>query len=242
MFSSPNSPNKDLQNQISEIIKKASASSPRSKQTNLGPSEVGQSCVRRLSYRLLGWDKVNDSSDPWPAISGTAIHSWLADVFLKDDSNEWLVEHRVEARKGLAGTLDLFDVKAGVVIDHKCVGATSMKTRKAEGPTEEQLIQLSIYGYGLEEQGYEVNKIALAFYPLGGRLDGLHTWIGDYDRAVAEKAMSRIDSTIDLLKMLDVEENPERWSLIPITASRNCTFCPWYVPDSKDLTIGCPGA
>jgi hypothetical protein len=240
-FVSPVSSDRALANRIIFIVREASKSNPRSKQTSLGPSEIGEPCVRRMAYRLMAWDKVNDNSDPWPSISGTAIHASLADIFTKDKSSQWLVEHRVTARKGCSGTLDLFDIDNGLVIDHKCVGATSMKARKAEGPTEQQIVQLNIYGLGLENDGYEVNKIALAFYPLGGMLDGLHVWMGDYDRSIAEKALARVDNVINLLVAVDPEVTPANWSMIPATTSRACTYCPWFQPGSTDLSVACPG-
>jgi len=240
-FVSPVSSDRALATRIINIVRAASKSHPRSKQTSLGPSEIGEPCVRRMAYRLMAWDKVNDNSDPWPSISGTAIHASLAEIFTKDESSQWLVEHRVTARKGCSGTLDLFDIDNGLVIDHKCVGATSMKARKAEGPTEQQIVQLNIYGLGLENDGYEVKKIALAFYPLGGMLDGLHVWIGDYDRSIAEKALARVDNVINLLVAIDPEVTPANWSMIPATTSRACTYCPWFQPGSTDLSVACPG-
>jgi hypothetical protein len=241
-FVSPVSSDRALADRITNIIRAASKRNPRSKQTSLGPSEIGEPCVRRIAYRMMNWDKVNDFSDPWPSISGTAIHAHLADIFTKDKSSSWLVEHRVTARKGCSGTVDLFDIENKLVIDHKCVGSTSMKARKAEGPTEQQIVQLNIYGMGLEEAGYEVKNIALAFYPLGGMLDGLHVWVGEYDRAVAEAALNRVDNVINLLVAVDPEVTPENWSMIPATTSRACTYCPWFAPGSTDLSIACPGS
>jgi hypothetical protein len=240
-FASPVSPERALADTITNVIRRKSDNSPRSQVVNIGPSEIGDPCLRKLSYKMAQVPKTNNASDPWPSVSGTAIHSWLAEAFTADKNRNWLVEHRVTVRPGLAGTLDLFDLDSATVIDHKCVGATSMKTRKAEGPTEQQIIQLNVYGYGLEQQGYEVKNIALAFYPLGGMLTGLHTWVGNYDKDVAIAAMLRLDSTINLLAMLDPEDNPERWELIPASGSRNCTYCPWFVPGSTDLSTGCPG-
>jgi hypothetical protein len=241
-FASPVTPEQALKDTITNVIRKKSASSPRSKVVNIGPSEIGDPCLRKLAYKMVQVAKVNDYSDPWPSVSGTAIHAWLAEAFEADNSDaDWLVEHRVEVRKGLAGTLDLFQRSSGTVIDHKCVGATSLKARKADGPTEQQVVQLNIYGYGLELQGHEVNKIALAFYPLGGMLTGMHTWIGDYDKDVAISAMLRLDSTVELLAMLDPEEHPERWELVPASTSRGCTYCPWFMPGATDLSTGCPG-
>jgi hypothetical protein len=240
-FASPVTP-ESLRLRIMDIIRAKSDNNPRSKVVRIGPSEIGDPCLRKLSYKLLEVPKTNSFSDPWPSVSGTAIHTWLAEAFEANNADaDWLVEHRVEARPGLAGTLDLFDRKNGIVIDHKCVGATSMKARKEEGPTEQQIIQLSIYGYALEQQGYEVKQIALAFYPLGGKFSGIHAWVGEYNKDVAIEAMLRLDSTVELLAMIDPEAHPERWEIVPASTSRNCTFCPWFVPGSDNLSTGCPG-
>lgn len=241
LFEAPTSHAHSLIQRMQKVVRAHSASSPRSLQVNLGPSEVGHDCARRLSYRMLDWPQTNNTSDPWPAISGTAIHAWLADAFEADTTNEWLVEHRVTINNTLAGSCDLFDKTNGVVIDHKCVGNASMKARKAEGPTKQQLIQLSLYAYGLELEGHTVNKIALMFYPLGGMLNGMHSWIGDYDKHIAIDALARLDSIRDLIVALDPEAMPERWSMIPAQPSRSCTYCSWFKPGSTDLSTGCPG-
>jgi hypothetical protein len=241
-FASPVSPEQALKDTITNVIRAKSDNSPRSKVVRIGPSEIGDPCLRKLSYKLMEVPKTNSFSDPWPSVSGTAIHAWLAEAFEAVNGDaDWLVEHRVEARPGLSGTLDLFQRSSGTVIDHKCVGATSMKTRKAEGPTEQQVIQLNIYAYALELQGHEVKKVALAFYPLGGMLSGMHIWLGDYNRQVALDAMQRLDATVELIAMLDPEAHPERWELIPAATSRGCSYCPWFVPGSDNLAIGCPG-
>jgi len=241
-FASPVTPEQALKDTITNVIRAKSDNSPRSKVVRIGPSEIGDPCLRKLGYKLMEVPKTNSFSDPWPSVSGTAIHAWLAEAFEAVNGDaDWLVEHRVEARPGLSGTLDLFQRSSGTVIDHKCVGATSMKTRKAEGPTEQQVIQLNIYAYALELQGHEVKKVALAFYPLGGMLSGMHIWLGDYDRQVALDAMQRLDATVELIAMLDPEAHPERWELIPAATSRGCSYCPWFVPGSDNLAIGCPG-
>jgi hypothetical protein len=174
-------------------------------------------------------------------VSGTAIHTWLASAFEADTTGKWLVEHRVTINNRPGGQLDLFDIESGTVIDHKTAGATSLKARKAEGPTAQQIIQLNMYGLGLEQEGYTVNKIALAFYPLGGTLSGMFTWIGDYDREIALTAIERLENTQNLVVMLDPESNPDRWALIPATTSFGCSYCPWFIPNSDDLSKGCPG-
>jgi hypothetical protein len=63
---------------------------------------------------------------------------------------------------------NLFDIQEGMVIDHKCVGSASMKKRKTEGMTNQQRVQITLYGLGMENLGHKVNKVALAFILLGG--------------------------------------------------------------------------
>jgi hypothetical protein len=203
-------------------------------------SEVGEICVRKTSYKLLDWEKTNPATDPWASISGTAIHAWLADAF-EEFPDLYLVEHPVRVTDELGGTADLFDIKNKMVIDHKCVGATAMKSRKKDGMTHQQRVQCNLYGLGFENQGYEVEKVALAFYPLGGRLDGLHTIVEPFNRQLALDAITRLEDAQVLLWQLDPESSPKNWDLIPVTPSKSCSYCPWFLPYSKDGSKGCPG-
>jgi hypothetical protein len=236
-----------LADRITQVIYHRSAHAPRSLQKRIGLSEVGEVCVRKSSYKLLDWEKTNPATDPWASISGTAIHTWLADAFEDQYDGEenklYLVEHPVRVTDELAGTADLFDIENKMVIDHKCVGATAMKSRKKDGMTHQQRVQINLYGLGIEnELGVgSVEKVALAFYPLGGRLDGLHTIVEPFNRQLALDAIARLQDTQVLLWQLDPESNPENWNLIPTTPSRACSYCPWYLPFSKDGAKGCPG-
>ena len=245
MFTAPGDEASALAEKITAVIQNRSTNAPRSKQRAIGLSEIGEACVRKISYKLLDWQKTNTNTDPWPSISGTAIHSWLADAFNDQYDGEenklYLVEHSVMINDELGGTVDLFDIQAGMVIDHKCVGATSMRSRKKDGMTHQQRIQINCYGLGLERAGYTVNKVALAFYPLGGRLDGMHTIVEPYNRALAQDAMTRLNETQTLLWQLDPERVPSNWGLIPATTSRMCIYCPCYLPGSTNLSAGCPG-
>ena len=237
----------NLADRIKDVVNNRSANAPRSQQKRIGLSEVGEICVRKTSYKLLDWEKTNPATDPWASISGTAIHSWLADAFNDQFDGEenklYLVEHPVKVTDELAGTADLFDIERKMVIDHKCVGATSMKSRKKDGMTHQQRIQINLYGLGIEREFGEgsVEKVALAFYPLGGRLDGLHTIVEPYNRAMALDAIARLEDTQVLLWQLDPEGNPKNWDLIPTTPSKSCSYCPWFLPFSKDGSKGCPG-
>ena len=229
-----------LADRIKLVVNNRSSNAPRSQQKRIGLSEVGEVCIRKTSYKLLDWEKTNPATDPWASISGTAIHAWLADAFeeLKD---QYLVEHPVKVTDELGGTADLFDIGNKMVIDHKCVGATSMKSRKKDGMTHTQRVQINLYALGFEREGYEVEKVALAFYPLGGRLDGLHTIVEPYNRKLALDAIQRLEDTQVLLWQLDPEGNPKHWELLPKTPTKACSYCPWFLPFSQDGSKGCSG-
>jgi hypothetical protein len=247
MFTAPGDEASHLAERIKNVVNHRSANAPRSQQKRIGLSEVGEICVRKSSYKLLDWNRTNPATDPWASISGTAIHTWLADAFNDtydgEENKLYLVEHPVKVTDELSGTADLFDIENKMVIDHKCVGATAMKSRKQGGMTHQQRVQINLYALGFEREfGVgSVEKVALAFYPLGGRLDGLYTIVEKYNRQLALDAIERLENTQVLLWQLDPEANPNNWKLIPNSPSQSCNYCPWYLPFSKDISVGCPG-
>lgn len=240
-FAPLNSPTKTLALELAEIITNAGIYTPRSQQVYMGPSEIGQECIRKMAYKLLDWEKANESGGGnWAAQIGTAIHSHLEGIFAKYP-DRFEVEQKVQIRANLSGTVDLFDKQTGTVIDWKTTSPASVKTKRSEGATEQQRIQVQLYGYGKARQGVEVNKVALIFLPTGGQISDMHVELFDYDESVAIKALERLDSVYSLLASIDVEENPQMWPLIPATPSRMCNYCPYFRPFSTDLAVACNG-
>lgn len=239
-FVAPHKPSKVLADELAAIIVQAGQWSPRSKQIAIGPSEIGHECTRRLAYKLLDWEKINEGGNgSWSAQVGTAIHAYLAEVFGKLEGYE--VEQRVTIRSGLSGSIDLFDVNRGIVMDWKTTSAKQIETRKKEGATPQQLIQTQLYGYGKAQQGVQVNHVALVYLPTSGSLDDMHLEMYAYDEQVALDALARIDSLYTLLSTVDVESNPKMWDLIPAEPSRLCSYCPYFLPYSQDSARACKG-
>ena len=239
-FVAPHKPSKVIADELAAIIVKAGQWSPRSKQIAIGPSEIGHECSRRLAYKLLDWEKINEGGNgSWAAQVGTAIHAFLADLFGKIDGYE--VEQRVTIRSGLQGTIDLFDVNRGIVMDWKTTSAKQIETRRKEGATKQQIIQTQLYGYGKAQQGVQVNHVALVYLPTSGSLDDMHMEMYEYDEQVALDALARIDSLYTLLSTVDVENNPKMWDLIPAEPNRLCSYCPYFLPYSKDSARACKG-
>jgi len=240
-FAPLNTPSKELANELTNIITEASRYTPRSQQVYIGPSEVGQECVRRLAYKLLDWEKANESGGgSWAANVGTAIHSFLEEIFSKYPE-KYEVEQKVQIRANLSGTVDLFDIEKGYVLDWKTTSPAGVKAKRSEGATSQQITQVQLYGYGKAQQGVQVNKVGLIFLPTGGQITDMHIELYDYDESAALSALARLDSVYELLSTIDVEENPQMWPLIPATPSRMCMYCPYYRPFSTDLAVACNG-
>ena len=145
-FTPLSTPNQALAVELAGIITDAGKFAPRSQQVYIGPSEVGQECTRRLAYKLLDWEQVNEgSSGNWAAQVGTAIHSHLEGIFSKMP-DRYEVEQRVKIRANLSGTIDLFDKDLGLVLDWKTTSLASVKIKRSEGATRQQIVQVMLYG------------------------------------------------------------------------------------------------
>lgn len=221
-----------------------SINAPRSQQRALGPSEYGEPCARRLAYRLMHEDKTNADSDPWPSIVGTATHAWLAEALEADNERagdlRWLVERRLEIRAGLEGSCDAYYVPRHAVVDHKVVGPAKLREYKTSGPSDQYRKQVHIYGLGYARLGLPVTEVAIAFYPRAGQLSGMHLWSEPYDEQIAHDAIARVDTVLELIVQMQVDDHPENYKAIPRSPGRNCVYCPWLRP-GPDTGDACPG-
>jgi hypothetical protein len=240
-FTPLNTPSKALAIELGEIITQAGIYSPRSQQVYIGPSEVGQECTRKLAYKLLDWEKVNESSGGnWAAQVGTAIHSHLELIFAKFP-DRFEVESRVKIRANLSGTVDLYDKENGIVIDWKTTSPANVKEKRSSGASHQQIIQVQLYAYGKAQEGHDVKQVGLAFLPTGGQISDMYLELHPYDEQIAIGALQRLDNVYELLSTVDVESSPTMWAVIPAAPSRNCNYCPYFRPFSTDLSVACNG-
>lgn len=234
-----------LEDEVIGVVRDADNNSHRSVQTALGPSEVWMDCLRRQAYRVAGWPTINHTADPWAAIVGTATHTWLADAFRRHNAvlgqPRWAIEVRLEIRPGMHGHGDLFDLLYGDAIDHKVMGENSMGKIRRGQVSEQYRRQLHIYGLGWERLGVPPKRVILLAYPRGGLLVGLRAVPEPYDRRLAIEALDRLDRLVDLVRSLDVHNNPQRLALIPPTPGHICSYCPFWNPSAIDPGQGCRG-
>lgn len=231
----------ELKRELCQVITDAGTYSPRSRQTSIGPSELGEECTRKLAYKLLDWEKVNiSSSGSWAAAVGTAIHSHLETIF-SAEPEKYATETRVKIRGNLAGTVDLFHTERKMVLDWKTKSPTGIKEKRAAGASDKEIIQVMTYAYGKVLEGTPVDYVGLVFLPTGGQVSDMYIELHKYDEAIVLKALARIDNVYELLATIDVEANPIMWQHIPSVPSRMCMYCPYFKPFSGDLAIACPG-
>lgn len=241
-----------LAERIGQFIVDSEASSARSQQKAIGPSEVGEPCERQLSYRLLDWPETNEARDPIAAIIGTGFHMWMAEKFearqstLGDGEPRYRIEEKVTVRESssvaaaLRGSADLFDRTTALNYDWKLVGTSSHDKYRRQGPGPKYRIQAHLYGLGQENAGQPPARVVVVFIARYHELK-VHVWSEPYDRQIALDALARLDRIRQQVLDLDPEAKPENWSQIPIADKPNCKFCPWLKPGSTDLGAGCPG-
>ena len=240
----------DIADTLTAAIKNAITQHPRSQQTRIGPSEVGQECARRIAYKLLGQPENSHRDAPWLPTIGTAVHAWLEGVFdndnlthapERDHQERWLVETRVNVGEIngtiITGSADLFDRFTGTVIDWKIVGPTTLRKYKSKGPGQQYRTQAHLYGRGFARAGHQVNRVMIAFLPRNAELTDAHIWSEPYDESIAVAALARatgISLTVNTLGHTGL-------AAVPTTESY-CNFCPYLQRGSTDLSTGCPGA
>jgi hypothetical protein len=235
-----------LRDDISEIIHWANRRSERSQQTELGASEVGVTCYRRLGYRIAGIPETGNEQDPWPSIVGTAVHSWLEDAVNRFEEvhrlGRWETEMTVHPSATVKGHTDAYDKEFFAVIDYKNPGTTAMTEIRKGYVSQQYIDQVMLYALGHVRAGRRVDKVALIFFPRAGYLSGSYVWSAPYDQAVAEAALEKVQKVAGGLIYYKVEENPANWEKIPATPSKDCSWCGWYKPDAVSASAaGCPG-
>lgn len=243
----------ELKKTLTDIITWSERNRPRSVQVELGPSDLGSACDRRIGYKIAAVPEVNRFNDPWTVFVGSAIHTRLQEAVDSWDhthaAKRFLTEQSAPLDEFVKSHPDLLDKDRRMVIDHKSTNTDFLKQlNKGADPHEAvpgYIIQVQLYGLAFERLGFAVEKVALAFYPRAGRLRDMFCWVGDYDRDVAQVAWDRPYEIAQLLGDLDVVGDSRRWSEVPSAPSNACGLCPWYDPGRQGMAhaddTGCPG-
>ncbi len=238
--------NEVYRQQLMSVVDHGMRGHERSKQSMIGPSELGTPCERKLAHRLAFGKHEREPS--WRPTVGTAVHAWLDAAVgrnperLDDGSPRWLAEKRVIVGQlggnPIKGTSDLFDARDGVVCDWKAVGITTLKKARAGVVSDTYRGQVMMYGLGMEAAGFVVNKVGVMFLPTSGEL-GDSVWREwAYDRELALGLIARAERISALLtiapadKVMGIMETADDW----------CTSCPASIFSSNaDSGSTCTG-
>lgn len=193
--------------------------SERSKQRNIGPSEIG-GCRRKVWHRIQGTTVTNPGTLTLAASLGTAIHSWIEATL--DGDPRYLLETKVE-RDGIRGTVDCFDTERGEVVDWKTIKLSGIPYF----PKRQQIWQVQIYGW-LMSQHRRVESVCLVGIPRDGSERDIVTHSEPYDEAVAGEALAWLE---DVRGRVDAPR--------PEMKRGFCRdYCQFFDPSE---VVGCPG-
>jgi len=233
-----------LKEEITDMIVNAYNNAGRSQQVALGCSEVGQDCTLRLAYRMANMPALN-WPDSWPAIVGTAIHAWMEqavnDFQGMHGTKRWLTDLSVYPSTIVAGHTDLYDSQTFTVLDYKFPSPDNFKKMKANGPSEQYITQVQLYGLGHERAGRRVDRVGIVALGRQGWLKDLWVHTVPYDRQHALDAVQRIFVLGDKMIGLGLPESGA-WEQIERSPTRLCPWCPYWNRDAKQPGAnGCPG-
>jgi len=202
---------------VRNIIEASIINAPRTLQTRIGPSELGNPCDRCLAHKLAGTPERPEAA--WLPFIGTAVHEKLEGIFLGHEftradlgmPGRWFPEHRVTVGTvngtQITGNTDLFDTQTGTVIDFKCVGTTTIKKAKAHGASLVYSRQAQLYAKGWADDGYTVNTTTILYLPRNSvSLADTYVWSAPYDRQVALDTLARANNIANAIKGLGLDQ------------------------------------
>jgi hypothetical protein len=175
----------DVKELLLSVLHEKDASKSRSKQKQVGPSEIG-GCRRKVWYKLNDQPETNDNLSKLAAIMGTAIHAEIEKAIESVDPNGEKYKVELEVEYGdIKAHIDLFVPETGDVIDWKTVKVRNL----SYFPSMQQRWQVQVYGYLLAKNGYAVNRVSLCAIARDGDERDVKVHTEDYDESIALEAL-----------------------------------------------------
>ena len=254
-FPTPQPAEPELWPEIRSIIETSIRDNPRSKQVELGPSELGTDSLHTLAAKLAGWPQ--QQSVGWLPYIGTAVHAQFEQLFPPlnpqgfDEDKEgkrFETEKRVTVGhlNGLyggyevSGSIDLYDRKNATTVDWKIVGPTTLRNVKANGISQQYAVQASLYGLGLANEEQPIKRSAIYFLPRNAiSLNSALPWEADWDPQPGRWALARAQllvNLMDIIEQTDGAETRDAWiSLLPPSPTHDFSDGTW--PDDDPLGL-----
>ncbi len=180
----------------------------RSKQIQIGISEVGMDCRKCVARKLALTPRIADGA--WYPFIGTAVHEQLEIGFADRFPDDYKLEERLFVHEykdlKLTGSCDMFAHKDGVVNDWKVVGKSAVDDARKGKIKQQYRIQAMLYGYGWEQKGFDVTHVALTFLPREDKLENAVVALLRYDKSVAVTALAELESMMDAAELVGWEK------------------------------------
>jgi hypothetical protein len=207
-----------------DVLRAKDAGRSRSKQTQVGPSELG-GCRRKVWYRLNDQPETNENELKLAAIMGTAIHATIEEAIRSIDpkGEKYWVETEVEY-SDMKAHIDLFIPETGAVVDWK----TSKVKNLSFFPSTQQRWQVQTYGYLLAKNGHDVKRVSLVAIARDGDERDVKVHTEDYNESIALQALNWLAA----IKGSTEAPDPER------DASYCKFYCKFYDSSGE---MGCVG-
>jgi len=220
-----------LRRDLTAVIADAIRQQPRTLQTTIGPSEIGNPCSRAILHKLAGTPDPRAGEAAWRPAVGTAIHAQLEQWF-RAQEGRYLVEQRVQVADGIPGTCDLYDLHTHTVVDWKSGSQARIKAYRANGPNDTYRIQAHLYGLGvLRTLGHVPQHVAVAWLPRDGDLRDMHVWTEPWDPQVALDALNRLDGLAAEMRLIGLDAALNEYP--PCTD----TWCGWCRDTTRPTTL-----
>ncbi|MFD2839354.1 hypothetical protein ACFSYH_02050 [Populibacterium corticicola] len=229
--------------QARHVIEHAITHQPRSLQKRIGPSELGTPCDHCLAAKLAGWQQT-ERGVPWLPYIGTSVHEKLEAVFVERNFQleaegkplRYLMEQKTMVGtvggQEIWGSTDLVDLEAGMTVDWKIVGASTLKQAKS-GPSPVYHAQADLYAKGWNDAGIRIDHVAIAYLPRNAvSLDQAVWWTAPHDRARAEHVLQRANNlalNLTVLESISIEAR-DTW-ITALTRDSHCYDCARF-PDA----------
>lgn len=232
--------------EIGPLLREFDASSARSKQIEVGPSELGTPCRRQLAYKLAGTPKRQDPRVPWAPLCGTAVHTLMENVLRWHNAqlgwDRWIVEQELWPDDTVHGHGDAYDTKHEMAVDWKYTGKSTLADARRGRIRAEYKVQLHLYGLGQERAGRTPRFVRDVFLARSHDYWESTEYTEPYQPDIAFTALDRMYQTIELIDALKVAENPALWAAIEAAPGRDtCVWCPFQRPGGPADGTGCPG-
>ena len=217
----------DLSNLLAKSLTAYDNSRDRSTQVEIGPSQIG-GCRRQVYHQLKNTVETNPYTESLAAILGTFIHSGIANSMARQDpfSENLLIEQEFIAGD-LKGHVDLYIKDQKMVVDWKTTKLSSLRYF----PSAQQKMQVQLYGYLLEANGYEVENVALVAIPRDGLMGDIKSRVFKYDPEIAKQGIAWLEDVKQLAVSSESPPAPEKDAIFC------ANYCSYYDATGE---VGCP--